>query len=245
MTPSTLPEKAESPGLRYTLGQRLILLGLNYITLAQALLVVALFVWPWPHVWERIGTAAAALYLTPPLFTRLLFAVLPVKQGTIALGSRDFFVWWASFNFQGLYSRLPMLEELLRIVPGLYSTWLRLWGAKIGRLTYWGAGTKILDRPFIKIGRDVVFGAGVNLSPHAFTRSADGDQELELATVKVGDRALVGGHTLLSPGSEIAEGECTHAFLICQPYVVFKNGRRQKPKGTDAPKDRFLDWLQQ
>ena len=30
-------------------------------------------------------------------------------------------------------------------MPTLYSNWLRLWGAKIGRLAYWSAGTLIAD----------------------------------------------------------------------------------------------------
>ena len=82
-----------------------------------------------------------------------------------------------------IFCRLPMLEEIMRLVPGLYSLWLRLWGARVGRLTYWGAGLRILDRSFLHIGDDVIFGAAVRLNPHVLTRNEQGEMELILAGI--------------------------------------------------------------
>jgi hypothetical protein len=141
-------------------------------------------------------------------------------------------VWWALFCLQTLYCRFPILEELLRSVPGLYSQWLRLWGARIGRFTYWAAGTAILDRPFLDIGDDVIFGAGVRLNPHVIEQNESGQHELVLATVKIGDGAMIGGYSLLTSGTEIGAGESPHAFLLCPPYTQWKNGRRIK--GTEG-----------
>jgi len=107
-----------------------------------------------------------------------------------------------------------MLEEILRLVPGLYSFWLRLWGAQIGRLTYWSAGLRILARSFLRIGDDVVFGAAVRLNPHVLAKNEHGQLELILATVIVGDRAIVGGYSLLTAGTEIAPDECTKALFV-------------------------------
>jgi acetyltransferase-like isoleucine patch superfamily enzyme len=101
-----------------------------------------------------------------------------------------------------------------------------LWGAQIGRFTYWSAGTLITDRSFLSIGNDVVFGAGVRLNPHVLSKSAEGDLELLLKRVKIGDGAMVGGYSLLTAGTEITSHEITRAFLISPPFSVWKDGKR-------------------
>ena len=114
----------------------------------------------------------------------------------------------------------------MRLVPGLYGLWLRLWGARVGRLIYWGAGLNILDRSFVQIGNGVIFGAGVRLNPHVLARNQNGELELILATVVIGKEALIGGYSLLTAGTEIAPGECTRAFLISPPFSKWKDGSR-------------------
>jgi hypothetical protein len=149
-----------------------------------------------------------------------------VRQGKIAPGSADFFKWWCVFNLQVLFCRFPSLEEALRVVPGLYSAWLRLWGARIGRLTYWAAGTMILYRSFVSIGNDVVFGAGVRINPHVMARNDKGEMELLLADVVIGDGAVVGGYSLLTTGTVVDPGECTRACLLSPPFTRWQKGSR-------------------
>ena len=76
--------------------------------------------------------------------------VSPIRRTRIAAGTREFFTWWLLLNLQVVFCRFSFLEELLRMVPGLYSAWLRLWGSRIGRLTYWAAGTAVLERQFLE-----------------------------------------------------------------------------------------------
>ncbi|MGD9126551.1 MAG: hypothetical protein PVH19_04155, partial [Planctomycetia bacterium] len=153
----------------------------------------------------------------------------PIRREKIPLGSRDFFVWWFCLSLQVLFCRFPFLEELLRLIPSCYSFWLRLWGAKIGKLTYWSAGTQILDRQFLQIGDNVTFGAGVKLNPHVFLSDEQGRTFLMLAPVKIGDRVNVGGYSLLVAGTEIASDQSTRAFLIMPPFNRFVDGKRCKP----------------
>jgi len=108
------------------------------------------------------------------------------------------------------------------MVPGVYSLWLRLWGSRVGKLTYWAPGTVILDRGFLDIGDNVVFGAGVRLNPHVM------ENDLRLARVKIGDGAMIGGYSLLTAGTEIAAGEATRAFLISPPFSKWENGKRTR-----------------
>lgn len=211
-----------------TLRGRLAMLLINGTALVQSLLLLCMLLIPYDILWRRFIYTLLTLYLLPPLLAFLLRRFFTLREGTLAAGSPDFLVWWTLFNLQVIFCRLPQLEELLRIVPGLYSVWLRLWGARIGRCTYWAPGTAILDRSFVSIGNDVLFGAGVRLNPHVMLLNERGEQELILATVSIGDNAVVGGYSLLTAGTEIAPGECLRAYLISPPFSRWKNGKRLK-----------------
>jgi hypothetical protein len=154
----------------------------------------------------------ALLYLFPALVVRVVLLWRPLPVGRIAVDDAGFLVWWFTAQWQVLFVRLPFLEELLRIVPGLYSFWLRLWGAEIGSLVYWAPGVTILDRSLVRVGRGVVFGMGVRINPHAIAPFDDGRTGLHIGPVTIGDGALIGGYSLLLPGSAVAAGEMTKPF---------------------------------
>jgi len=176
---------------------------------------------PWP---AAVAAAAAILYLLPPLAVRLawLGRLPPPRTG---IGSATFFRWWFSAQWQVIFGRLPFLEECLRLVPGLYSTWLRLWGARIGGLVYWSPGVTILDRQWLRIGKRVVFGAGVRLNAHAIAQQEDEPSALFLGAVTVGDDAMIGGYSLLLPGCEVARGERTPPLRTIHPFSRWERGR--------------------
>jgi hypothetical protein len=225
--------KARDVGLQLGLGQRLLMLALNYLPLAHVLAIAATVGFGWGPLSWRVAAGVVLLYVAPALAARALNAAAPIAEGRIRVGTCAFFRWWALANVQMLFSRLPMLEEFIRLVPGLYSSWLRLWGARIGRLTYWGAGLRILDRSFLRIGNEVIFGAAVRLNPHVLARNENGEMELILASIVVGDRSVVGGYSLLTAGTELVADECTRAFLVSPPFSRWQNGRRISK--TEAP----------
>ena|SRR5687768_5976260 len=198
------------------IGDRIVLLLLNFIPLLHLAAVVSPWFMPWPVV-TRVAATILALYVLPPLCARLI----RVREGTMPIGGGGFFGWWLLLQLQTLFNRFPVFEELLRIIPGLYSSWLRLWGARIGRLTYWAPGTLILDRSFLEIGDDVVFGAGVRLNAHVLANG-----ELLLGTIRIGSGAQIGGYSLLTAGTVVAENEQTRAFLISPPGSHWKGGKR-------------------
>jgi hypothetical protein len=197
-------------------GVRLTMLVLNFIPFIHAALTLACFLTPYPWL------APVVLYLVPLIPGRLLRESLRASPAEISVGSPEFIRWWACFQCQVLFLRFPALEEVLRLVPGVYSWWLRMWGSQIGKLTYWAPQTIILDRGFLEIGDQVVFGAGVRLNPHVMNR------DLCLAAVKIGDSAMIGGYSLLTAGTEIAAGEVTRAFLISPPFSFWKDGKRTR-----------------
>lgn len=209
--------------------KKLLPLLCNMIPLAQVAAIGGLCWLLRESPWAVLVGVLGILYVLPPLASRGVMALLPIRQTVIPVGSKEFFVWWFTLNLQMLFCRFPFLEELLRVIPTCYSFWLRLWGAKIGKLTYWAAGTTILDRPWLEIGDHVVFGAGVRLNAHVFTPDKQGKMILVLSPIKIGDRVTIGGYSLLVAGTEIASDQCTRAFLICLPFSRVVDGRRVKP----------------
>jgi hypothetical protein len=208
---------------------RLFMLALNFLPLIHVLLTLSLLLLPYANSPARIAAALGVLYLLPPLAARLILFLVAMPPGRIAVGSKAFFGWWTLFQLQIVFCRLPALEEILRLIPGIYSLWLRLWGSQIGRLTYWSAGTTITDRSFLGVGDDVVFGAGVRLNAHVLAKDKEGRMELLLATVRIGDRAIIGGYSLLTAGTEISADETTRACQLSPPFSVWKNGQRIRP----------------
>jgi hypothetical protein len=213
--------------------QRVAVLLLNAIPLLHIAAVIttaafAPFAW-----WMRLVAAGIVLYLVPPLVVRALFVLGRMREGDLALGSKDFFLWWTSFQWQMIFCRLPALEEIMRLVPGLYSSWLRLWGSRIGRYTFWAPGTLILDRSFLKLGDDVVFGIGVRLNAHVGDVDEAGQRRLLLATVEIGDRCHVGGYSLLAAGTKIEHDQTTKAFLLSPPFSIWREGKRVRENAAE------------
>jgi hypothetical protein len=174
-----------------------------------------------------LALTPVALYLLPPVIVRLVTWRRPMQTGVIDLASPEFLRWWFTAQCQIVFARLPWLDELLRLVPTLYSAWLRLWGARVGAFVYWSPGLVILDRTLVNIGSRVVFGAGVRLNPHAIA-PVGGRRSLILAPVTIGDDALIGGYSTLLPGCVVAPREVTAPFRTVHPFMQIEGGRRSR-----------------
>lgn len=205
---------------KMTKGQMLTAILCNYFTLFLLVGCGCCAVWV-PTVWGKVGAVLAGLYVVPLILVRLLLAIHPLRQTKIQMFSADYFVWWFSYCAQLVYLRFPFLEEVLRVVPGFYSLWLRAWGAKIGKFVYWTPGTLVMDRPFIHIGNHVHFGLGSRVCPHLHVEG-----ELWLAPVEIEDRVLLGAYSTLAAGAVIKADQSTKAFLIAPPFSVWQNNRR-------------------
>ena len=200
------------------------MLLLNVLSLLHLILIALVAFYPWVHLAWRIPAVLGVLFVFPPLLGRVVKRLSRLHEGHIAVGSGAFFAWWALANLQVIFTRLPFLEELLRMVPGLYGLWLRAWGSHVSSRVYWAPGLQILDRSYVTIGDMVVFGAGVRLNPHVFLKNKSGEMELILATVRIGDRCLVGGYSLLTAGTEFPDDETGRAYLLSPPYSRWKDG---------------------
>lgn len=201
--------------------QALPLILCNYFPLLHLAGCIACAVFAPGWAW-KLGATVACLYLLPVVCTRLALLVHPLKPGNIPMFSLDYYVWWFTFCTQLLYVRIPLLEELLRCVPSLYSCWLRLWGSKIGKLVYWAPGTLVLDRSFLRVGDHAYFALGTRVCPHVHI-----DGELVLAPVAIGAHVVTGAFSLLVAGTEVKDGEELRATQVSPPFSVWENGRRR------------------
>lgn len=212
-------------------GQKLLLLALNaWPLLHLAGLAGWLLLPPWSLA-LRTTAALVWLLVLPPLACRLVVG-RGLPSGEIAVPSRAFFRWWTTWQLQMVFNRLPWIDEALRFVPGLYSAWLRLWGAQIGRLTLWSPGARVCDRPLLRLGADVVIGIDVRLVGHFGGVDAQGRATFTLGAITLGDRTTIGGGALLGPGVALESDQVTEALFLGAPFTRWRAGERVPDPAT-------------
>ncbi|MBL8551694.1 MAG: hypothetical protein JNJ73_17030 [Hyphomonadaceae bacterium] len=157
-----------------------------------------------PSIWTAL-LLVATLYLPPPIAFRIHDRFHPLKEGLTRLDAPDYSPWWAAHQFQLFYEAAPPLEYALRLVPGLYSMWLRLWGARVGYGVYWTPRVEIVDRPLMLIGNRVIFGHKVECYAHV-TRRRAGQMHLLVKKVRIGNDCFIGAGSRLGPGATLSDG---------------------------------------
>jgi acetyltransferase-like isoleucine patch superfamily enzyme len=146
-----------------------------------------------------------SLYGLPVLVYRLYQWRYPLPEGISYLRGKKYSYWWGSHQIQVIYIAIPALEAVLRLIPGVFSGWLRLWGAKVGRNVYWTPGLEIADRGLLEIGDRVVIGHRVGIYSHII-KPRKQDLMLYVKKVKIGNDVFVGAGCHLAPGVVIKDG---------------------------------------
>ncbi len=153
-------------------------------------------------------TAAALLVATyglPLVVYRALTALRPVREGRSRLTGPRYSPWWGAHQVQLIYDAFPVLEVPLRLVPGLYSAWLRAWGSRVGRGVYWTPRVEITDRGLLDVGDGAVFGHRAKFFGHLIAPGRAGVM-LYVKRGKVGDGAFIGAYAVLGPGADVPPG---------------------------------------
>jgi hypothetical protein len=197
--------------------------------------VFAALAW-WPVLWHasavgvtlcvpppwRCTVAVTWVLVLPPLLCRLI--CVRMRFGTHSVKSAAARRWWWAQQVQMPFNRLPFLEELLRLVPGLYQTWLLMWG---GRVSLWcsiAPRAAITDRQLVYIGRGSVLGDGVLLSGHLVYR--DPQWRVTVAPVRIGRGALIGAKTIIAPGASVSDDEQVPVMQRLPPFSKWEGGIR-------------------
>lgn len=154
----------------------------------------------WPSGWSAL-LLLFILYLFPPMVLRVMLRWAPLKQGISAIDGRKFSPWLAAHHIQAFYDALPYLEALLRVIPGFYSMWLRMWGSRIGYGVVWPVRIDVLDRNLMDIGNRVTFDREVELAAHVRQKMEGGAARVLVRTVRIGSHAYIGASTRIGPGA--------------------------------------------
>jgi acetyltransferase-like isoleucine patch superfamily enzyme len=156
------------------------------------------------------------IYGLPLLVYRLHQWVYPVQEGISYLKGKEYSPWWGSHQIQAIYIAIPALEAVLRLIPGVFSCWLRWWGAKVGRNVYWTPGLEIADRGLLEIGDRVVIGHRVGMYSHVI-KPRKQDLMLYVKKIKIGNDVFVGAGSHLAPGVVISDGTFLAAVTNLYP----------------------------
>jgi hypothetical protein len=177
----------------------------------------------------RLMIALTWIYLWPPVIARGAVRLLGSQVGD-ALGqeTRAYKIWWFVTQLQVPFNRLPVFEELLRIIPGVYPLWLRLWGAHVSMKVYWGPGALLTDRMLVTIGSGVVIGTRAVLSAHLAFKDSDGEFRVTIAPIEIGDDVLVGAYAGIGPGCRIEAGSEVPAASFLRPGTIWQRGPARK-----------------
>lgn len=151
------------------------------------------------------GLCFFILYGLPLLCFRIHNLIFKNKDGLAYLVGDKYVPWFGGHQIQQVYIAFPALETILRLIPGLFSLWLRLWGAKIGKGVYWTPGLEITDRDRLEVGDQVIFGHRVGLYAHVIKPKKD-NLLLFTRTIKIGSGAFIGAAARLGPGVKIEAG---------------------------------------
>jgi hypothetical protein len=208
-------------------------LALNFLPLLH-LIAGAAVVWFIDGTAARFGAALAWVYVLPPLAGRLAMALFGKPEGEgLGQEARAYKLWWFLAQCQILFNRFGVLEEVLRLVPGLYALWLNAWGARVSPVVFWGPGAVVVDRQAIRVGRGAVIGTRAVLAGHLAVKDASGAFRLTLAPVQIGEGALIGAYAGIGPGCTVAAGEEVPAATFLRPFTHWGGGRRVK---ADRPR---------
>jgi len=145
------------------------------------------------------------LYILPLLIYRIHQRFYPIKFGISYLIGEKYSPWWGSQQIQIFYSTFPVLERILILIPGLFSVWLRLWGAKIGHQVYWTPSVEIIDRGLIEVGDRTVFGHKALACSHVIKPKRN-NLMLYVQKIEIGHDVFVGAGVQFSAGAKVTDG---------------------------------------
>jgi hypothetical protein len=213
-------------------------LTLNYLPLAQLLAGAAVVATQSTSVGAAILWSLAWLYLLPPLACHLTLLVFGVPYGrALSQHDRAYKVWWFTYQWQVVFNRLPWLDEILRLVPGLYALWLFLWGARVSPLVFWAPGALVIDRPLLMVESGAVIGAGAGLVGHVGLLAPDGSYRVDIAAPRIGRGAMMGARSGLSAGSELAPGQMLPAGRMIKPFTRWDGSAKRGVAGASGAGD--------
>ncbi len=179
----------------------------------------------WPSLWSA-ALLLFVIYFLPPIVQRVTLRWSTLKQGVTEIDGRKFSPWLATHHIQAFYDALPYLESLLRVFPGFYSMWLRMWGSRVGYGVEWPVRMDVLDRGIIDIGNRVVFSREVQLAAHVRKKTDGGRSRVLVRTVRIGSYAFIGADARIGAGASVPSNASVPEMAVVGVNEVFGDAVR-------------------
>ncbi|MBL0059684.1 MAG: acyltransferase [Elusimicrobia bacterium] len=145
---------------------------------------------------------------------RALMGFFPLREGDVPPGSRQEFIYhvfYLPFLFCLFY---PLAFSGMIPIP-LTRLFFSLFGARLGRNTYPGAGM-IFDPRFVTVGDHVIMGYQSSLIPHAI----EGANRVSHSPIRIGDNAVIGVNAVILGGVTVGEGAVIAAGAVVPKSTV-------------------------
>jgi hypothetical protein len=187
----------------------------------------------WPNGWSA-ALVFFVVYLFPPMLLRIVLRWAPLKHGISPIDGRKFSPWLAAHHIQAFYDALPYLESLLRVIPGFYSMWLRMWGSSIGYGVEWPVRIDVLDRNLMEIGNRVVFSHEAELVAHVRQKTEGGGSRVLVRPVRIGSYAFIGAGARIGPGAHVPSNANVPAMTVVDVNENYGESVRRHPEREEA-----------
>lgn len=187
----------------------------------------------WTNGWSAI-LLVFVVFGFPPLTLRIVERWAPIRPGIGCIDGRAFCPWLAAHHIQAFYDALPFLESLLRVIPGFYSMWLRMWGSRVGYGVEWPVRMDVLDRNLMDIGNRVVFAREVELSAHVRKKVDGVGSRVLVRRVHIGSYAFIGAGARIGPGASVPNNANVPALAVVDVNEAFGDAARHPEKEEAA-----------
>ena len=176
---------------------------------------------------NQITLSILFLYLAPPIIFRILLIIYQTPKSLTYIGKKSTSgnLWYLSYQLQKNFEVFKFLEGILKLVPELYSHWLRLWGSKIGKKINWTSGCEVVDRPFLEIGDRCLIGNQTYISAHAIKKSNE-KYLLYLKKPIIGNDVVTGFRSTIGPGAIIGNRCFLDSGAAIYPNQILKEGEK-------------------
>ena len=168
-----------------------------------------------------LAAAVLNLYFTPLVAYRVFHFFFPIREGMEIMWPIDPdkpSYWIVGHKIQLVFEAMPILEHVLVLVPGLYACWLRLWGSKVGKDTFFTPQIEATDRGLVDIGDGCFFGHRVFMSSHLVTQK-EGRFLLYVKRIRIGANCFVGAMSNFGPGTDIPDG----TFIPLSSFTIMND----------------------
>ena len=155
-------------------------------------------------------------YLLPLLCFRVLNLFFPIGEDRFFYGDDCYSPWLGYYKLQNIFYCFPFLERIL-ILLRVYSFWLRLWGAKIGKNVGWTGHVVVGDRANISVGDNCMFGHHVVLFSHLVKPTRKGRLLFFIKNITIEKNCFIGGLSVIGPGVHIQQGSIVPAGSHLHP----------------------------